>query len=76
MLKVNVLCIIFVQVNMSPNLSSEHFAGNKLLYEQVVFSLLRLVGIAAAVRMDKSVIGSVNTFDSKLENANLICSDY
>lgn len=45
---------------MSPNLSSEHFSGNKLLYEQVVFSLLRLVGIASAVRMDKSILGSVD----------------
>lgn len=58
---------------MSPNLSSEHFTGNKLLYEQVVFSLLRLVGIASAVRMDKSVMGSVNTFHSKLVNVILIC---
>ena len=31
---------------MSPNLSSKHFAGNRLLYEQVIYNLLRLVGVA------------------------------
>ena len=31
---------------MSPNLSSKHFAGNRLLYEQVIYNVLRLVGVA------------------------------
>ena len=35
---------------MSPNLSSEHFPQNKLLYEQVVYSMLGLVGIATPVQ--------------------------
>lgn len=30
---------------MSPNLSSAHFPENRLLYEQVVFNLLSLVGL-------------------------------
>ena len=36
---------------MSPNLSSGHFAGNKLMYEQVVYGLLNLVGVASPVTM-------------------------
>ena len=31
---------------MSPNLSSAHFKQNTPLYEQVVYSLLSLVGLA------------------------------
>jgi tubulin monoglycylase TTLL15 len=38
--------VYLMEVNMSPNLSSKHFAGNRLLYEQVIYSLLRLVGVA------------------------------
>ena len=30
---------------MSPNLSTKHFSGNRLLYEQVIYNFLRLVGI-------------------------------
>lgn len=33
---------------MSPNLSSQHFPPNRLLYEQVIFNVLRLVGIIPA----------------------------
>ena len=31
---------------MSPNLSSKPYPGNKVLYEQVLYSMLHLVGIA------------------------------
>jgi len=34
-----------MEANMSPNLSSLHFAPNQLLYEQVIFNMLSLVGI-------------------------------
>lgn len=34
---------------MSPNLSSEHFPANKLLYEQVIFNLLAVVGVGKLV---------------------------
>lgn len=30
---------------MSPNLSSQHFPPNRLLYEQVIFNVLKLIGI-------------------------------
>jgi hypothetical protein len=32
---------------MSPNLSSMHYPPNALLYEQVLFSLLSLVGVSS-----------------------------
>ena len=35
-----------MEANMSPNLSSKHFSQNRLLYEQVVYNVLRLVGVA------------------------------
>lgn len=31
---------------MSPNLSSSHFPQNKLLYEQVIYNVLSVVGLA------------------------------
>jgi len=34
---------------MSPNLSSGHFAKNKLLYEQVIYNTLTLVGLATSL---------------------------
>ena len=39
-----------LQVNMSPNLSSGHFPANRLLYEQVVFGMLGLVGVSSPTR--------------------------
>ena len=39
------LNVYLMEANMSPNLSSKHFAPNRLLYEQVVYSLLRLTGV-------------------------------
>ncbi|KAK0410629.1 hypothetical protein QR680_005241 [Steinernema hermaphroditum] len=38
-----------MEANMSPNLSSGHFKPNKLLYEQVLFNIFSLVGIARHV---------------------------
>jgi tubulin monoglycylase TTLL15 len=35
---------------MSPNLSSQHFAPNAILYEQVLYSIFHLVGLAGAVK--------------------------
>ena len=46
------LNVYLLEVNMSPNLSSLHFARNKLLYEETLFGLLSLVGIAKPVVND------------------------
>lgn len=43
------LQVHLMEANMSPNLSSAHFKQNRLLYEQVVYNLLSLVGIGRTV---------------------------
>ena len=40
------LNVYLMEVNMSPNLSSAHFYANRLLYEQVVYGMLSVVGVA------------------------------
>ena len=40
------LNIYIMEANMSPNLSSNHFAPNKQLYEQVIFNLLSVAGLS------------------------------
>lgn len=50
------LNVYLMEANMSPNLSSAHFPANALLYEQVVHSVLRLVGVVG-----KSIASSVQT---------------
>ncbi|KAB7494428.1 hypothetical protein Anas_12568, partial [Armadillidium nasatum] len=39
------LKVYLMEANMSPNLSSAHFKQNRLLYEQVMFNLLSLIGV-------------------------------
>jgi tubulin monoglycylase TTLL15 len=46
------LNVYLMEINMSPNLSSGHFVRNKLLYEQVIYGTLSLVGIATSVSLD------------------------
>lgn len=47
------LKVWLMEVNMSPNLSSAAHSDNKLMYEQVVFNLLGLVGVAT--KLDHSL---------------------
>jgi len=56
------LNVYLMEANMSPNLSSAHFEANALLYEQVVHSLLRLVGVVG-----RSVSGGAGLVLSKAE---------
>ena len=46
------LHVFLMEANLSPNLSSGHFPRNKLLFEQVIFNVLSLVGIARRVHTD------------------------
>lgn len=39
------LAVYNIEANMSPNLSSAHFKQNSLLYEQVIYHALNLVGV-------------------------------
>lgn len=46
------LRVFLMEANMSPNLSSAHFQQNTLLYEQVIYSMLKLVGIGASIHRE------------------------
>ncbi|EPB67318.1 hypothetical protein ANCCEY_13592 [Ancylostoma ceylanicum] len=46
------LNVHLLEANMSPNLSSGHFAQNQILYEEVLLNLFSLVGIASAFTQD------------------------
>ncbi|KAG8182938.1 hypothetical protein JTE90_010567 [Oedothorax gibbosus] len=37
--------VFLLEVNMSPNLSAAHFPDNRLLYEQIIYNSLSLVGL-------------------------------
>ncbi|CAD5115239.1 DgyrCDS4231 [Dimorphilus gyrociliatus] len=43
------LNVYLMEVNMSPNLSTAHFSQNRLLYEQVLYSMFSLTGVAKTV---------------------------
>lgn len=43
------LNIFLLEANMSPNLSSAHFAPNELLYRQVLYNLFGLLGIGERI---------------------------
>ncbi|KAK6028557.1 Tubulin-tyrosine ligase family protein [Ostertagia ostertagi] len=43
------LNVFLMEANMSPNLSSEHFSQNQILYEQVLFNVFSLIGIASSL---------------------------
>lgn len=46
------LKVYLLEANMSPNLSSAHFQQNTLLYEQVIYNLLNLVGIGSTIHRE------------------------
>lgn len=62
------LNVILIEANMSPNLSSAHFKENRLLYEQVIYNYLNLVGVASSVQR-----ASLDTLDDRVEE--MISSD-
>ncbi|CAH1999100.1 unnamed protein product [Acanthoscelides obtectus] len=43
------LNIYLLEANMSPNLSSAHYPQNSLMYQQVLYNVLRLVGVAEPI---------------------------
>ena len=53
------LNVFLMEANMSPNLSSAHFPANKLLYEQVIHSVLKLVGVVQGSIRYRVVQGSI-----------------
>jgi len=41
-----------MEANMSPNLSSEHFPPNRVLYENVLYNIFALVGVGRRIHAD------------------------
>lgn len=46
------LKVYLMEANMSPNLSSAHFKQNFLLYEQVIYNVLNVVGVGSYLHRD------------------------
>lgn len=53
-----------MEVNMSPNLSSVHFKPNALLYQQILYNVLNLVGVGSPIRTDKRFFDEEETITS------------
>ncbi|XP_078000653.1 putative tubulin polyglutamylase ttll-15 [Glandiceps talaboti] len=61
------LNVYLMEVNMSPNLSSKHFGPNKLMYEQVIYNYLNLVGVARPI--------PTSSQHSSTDEKNMLVSD-
>lgn len=46
------LNVYVMEANMSPNLSSDHFKPNALLYEQVLYNIFSLLGLGNRIEQD------------------------
>lgn len=53
------LNVHLMEANMSPNLSSAHFSRNRILYEQVVYNVFRLIGLGHEVSKENRYHDSV-----------------
>lgn len=47
------LKVYLIEANMSPNLSSAHFKPNAILYEQILYNVMNLVGIASSITSER-----------------------
>lgn len=65
------LNVFLMEANMSPNLSSAHFAQNKLLYEQVIFNLLSLVGLTRVINPSYLKSRSQNEKNMQVSSADI-----
>ncbi|CAH1167338.1 unnamed protein product [Phyllotreta striolata] len=57
------LKVYLLEANMSPNLSSAHFRPNKLLYQQVLYNVLGLVGIGENIYRNSLAVRSKSEED-------------
>ncbi|KAK4885271.1 hypothetical protein RN001_001542 [Aquatica leii] len=63
--------VFLMEANMSPNLSSAHFPPNRLLFEQIIFNLLGLVGISDVISKHSSV-RSQSAEDMRVTDKNIM----
>lgn len=66
------LKVHLMEANMSPNLSSSHFKENRLLYEQVVFNLLSLVGVGRFVHSSTLLARSKDEAEMQVAPKDLV----
>lgn len=66
------LKVHLMEANMSPNLSSSHFKENRLLYEQVLFNLLTLVGIGRIVHSSNLLPQSKDEAEMQAASKDLV----
>ncbi|GLH07195.1 Uncharacterized protein GBIM_12709 [Gryllus bimaculatus] len=64
--------VFLMEANMSPNLSSAHYPPNQLLYEQVIFNTLALVGVAQRIKSSDLQIRSVAEEDMMVALKNIV----
>uniref|UniRef100_A0A914P6Y2 Uncharacterized protein n=1 Tax=Panagrolaimus davidi TaxID=227884 RepID=A0A914P6Y2_9BILA len=65
------LKVFLMEANMSPNLSSGHFKQNRLLYEQVIFNVLSLVGATSSISSESAHSKNVETKEMQLSYKDL-----
>ncbi|CAK9814066.1 Probable tubulin polyglutamylase ttll-15 [Anthophora quadrimaculata] len=66
------LNVYIMEANMSPNLSSAHYAPNQLLYEQVIYNLFSLIGIGQRIRKDSLKIRNRMEEEMEVAEKNLM----
>uniref|UniRef100_A0A336L223 CSON003602 protein n=1 Tax=Culicoides sonorensis TaxID=179676 RepID=A0A336L223_CULSO len=66
------LDVYIMEANMSPNLSSDHFKPNALLYEQVLYNVFGLVGIGSHVQRDSFKRQETPTEHMQSANKNIV----
>ncbi|RZC32594.1 tubulin polyglutamylase TTLL4 [Asbolus verrucosus] len=66
------LNIYLLEANMSPNLSSAHFPPNRLLYEQVIYNLMGLLGLGERIRKDSLAVRSHAEEEMMVSDKNLM----
>ncbi|XP_022114614.2 probable tubulin polyglutamylase ttll-15 [Pieris rapae] len=74
------LKVYLLEANMSPNLSSAHFPQNQMLYEQLLYNLFSLTGVASYVdgisnRTVKNMISAQKNVAVFSKECNTICKD-
>ncbi|XP_032664679.1 probable tubulin polyglutamylase ttll-15 [Odontomachus brunneus] len=66
------LNVYTMEANMSPNLSSAHYPPNQLLYEQVIFNTLALVGVGKRIRRRSLKTSSKAEEDMEVADKNIV----
>ncbi|XP_064460438.1 probable tubulin polyglutamylase ttll-15 [Ornithodoros turicata] len=61
------LRVFLMEANMSPNLSSAHFSQNRILYEQVVYNVLSVIGLG-----NRATKGTKDHHDSVVSDKNIM----